>query len=219
LDSIPLIKENRKKFHIDAVELTQIVRQAADNPILSFATSIRENYLDSSKIFTPETNLKERSGILTLDKTNKEDIYRLCEAFFANDYFIKDPDFMKVISWRNDVVNAVNAKVRQFIYKSMHLSKIMVGEKLIADEPILGEFRNVIVNTNDEMVVMSYSLNSTDMKSYILKETMTIKYYDVVVSHLDVKTGAPAETLIKVVHEDSSEQFDSILERIAKLPG
>jgi hypothetical protein len=219
IESMPFLSKIRTRDKIQLNRLTNIMRQAADNPILHYATAIREQRLKQTFGYEHETRLHEGTGICFISKKDKETIYRLCDLYFCNDIFRQYPDFMKVVTWRNITANAVNVKVRRMLYRDVIaedevMPKIMQGEKLIADEPII-EGQRFIANTNQELEVLSYTIKQTHVRSFIQQREMVndfFKYYETVV--MIYGDSSPKKEVIRIIHEDSEINLHTALEGI-----
>ena len=109
----------------------------------------------------------------------------------------------------------MNDVIRKVIYGDEALgSKILVGEKLIANSPIL-QGETVILNTNEEFTVDSFNIKSDDLRYQISDNpdedllSVTLKYYDAVVSYLDDEDDI-IKVNIEILHEDSEDEFKKI---------
>lgn len=211
----PLIRGAALELKIGTVQLTEPVRQAADNPILKIATEIRSNHENPSYKPLPLTELNDRSGIITLNKSDRDDIYAICDKYFANEHFRNNPDFMKVITYRNVTADAVNTKIRSFIYAGMPIQKIMIGEKLIVDEPVK-EGKTVVITVNAEIEVVEIKTSEIHVFSATVAKHFDLRQYEVKVKYLD-KNNEPQERWINLIHDDSEEIFMKLLTTIEKM--
>lgn len=136
----------KSRSHLDT-----IVRQAADNPILSAAHIVRESqghamdwsWCVSSKappmgVFIPrDPDFWMRKG-------------------FTSPEFSEDPDTFRYLCWTNDRVASVNRKVRHWIYGEEPPTPFMPGERALARAPVfLGDEKTPAISTNEEMTVLS----------------------------------------------------------------
>ena len=209
LDCIPFREDQRKKFKIERVQLTQIVRQEQDNPIIQKTFEIRENINKASSFNSLESKMNlDGLGVTFLhNKINQDDLIMLIKTLFTSDKFKNDPDHAKVIAWRNEVVDMYNDIIRLFLYGE-NIGKLVVGEKLIMDAPIIKE-EALVLNTNDEVVVDDYDIK----EEYINKGKVRIKYYQTHVTYTDIK-GKSLFTQLKIIHEDSEDAFDNHIQSI-----
>jgi len=230
-DCIIMDEKKREKYGIKTIKLTQIMRQKNGNPIVELSFWIRNN-LKQRRI--PEHLLKHniidspngKIGYAVLKTTDQDDISKVMSALrirFDSEKFSKNPDYAKVIAWTNSTVDYFNQEIREMIYKEKNLPKIMVGEKLLADEPILQQgkfarnFRNILWNTNDEFVVVSWEIKSI-REIEDDPESDLYKIYETVVRGLryDIRKEEwiDKEETIQILHEDDEPKFRSKLKRI-----
>lgn len=212
IDAIPFLKARQIKYHIGVCELTQIRRQALDNPLLHFANEIREQRTKNEFSYDYKPVTLNGAGIIPIKRESFDVIYKICDVYFNNPIFSEYPDFMKVVAWRNKTVDAINAKVRSLIYKQDNLPKVMVGEKMLADEAIK-EGSQIILTTNSEFIVKRFDIKSTWYVGSINNQVIVrndFKYYETVVEHLTDR--GPKEKTIRIIHEDSELEFNKALD-------
>lgn len=142
-DCIPFKEDCQEEYGIQVVELTEIVRQSKDNPIIKETMMLREGIdrnteLSGDNDYDPNT----LDGIFYLDKGDKKSLYKLLNRYFNSDHFSKDADFAKVIAWTNRTVDAFNEIIRVMRY-GREVSKLTLGEKLVANSPIFDEEGNL----------------------------------------------------------------------------
>jgi hypothetical protein len=109
----------------------------------------------------------------------------------------------------------MNDLVRKVIYDEESTnSKILIGEKLIANSPIL-DGDSIIFNTNDEFSVESFEIHETDLRFKISDHPdddpypITLKYYEAIVSYLD-EDDEVNEKIIQILHESSESDFKKL---------
>ena len=124
------------------VELTEIVRQGAGNPIIDLSRNL-------DRLWSREQNLNESDGYLYTQNYAKI-IEELAEA--------NGTDAIKYLAWSNTEVDQVNSDVRRRIYGE-HPAKIELGETIVFDAPY-----KAIYNTNEEVKVESLELRKRVFK-------------------------------------------------------
>lgn len=204
--SKPLNEEVQAEYGIEDYRLTEIVRQGAENPIIQLSMKMRKNiYRDRAYDFGDE--VFKGDGYLTM--TDMQDIDFLLDTLFNRPDFKENPDYCKVICWTRKRARSYNKRIRRYLYGQDSQIKLVVGEKLIADSPVLNELGAIIFNTNDDMEV--YSFVEKDFP--INNGDYNLKYYDTCVLYGvgEVKR----KQYIKVIHEDSEELLAQILELLA----
>lgn len=131
------------------VTLTEIVRQAADNPIIKVATAIRDA-IDTGKeprIFGG-VNEETGQGVHLLDRL----------AFNAKlEEVVNDPrihtdvDYCRVVAWRNTTCRTVNQHVRKLLGEDTS-RPFSVGDIVVVNSAY-SLARQVVVGTGDEVVI------------------------------------------------------------------
>lgn len=229
--AIPLMEEYHKKYKIKELKLTAILRTALDNPLLDYASFIRSNLIEGIDKYSYISRINHnQQGFLCIQKTEKDLIYSIANNYFDNEIFKNYPDFMKIIAWRNITVDAINDKVRRLIYKNIYadesikMPRLIIGEKLIVDEPIIQTFKGIgriIYNVNDEIEILDLTVKET--KSTIVLDdgpisNDIIKYYECIVTNGEKND----KEVIRVIHEDFLYKYKNILQdiklRIASFP-
>ena len=107
----------------------------------------------------------------------------------------------------------MNDLIRNVIYgEEAKTSKILLGEKLIANNPVIQE-GYVVLNTNEEFTVTEYEVKMDNLRFMISKNPddepveINLKFYDTTVSYIndndeEIKVG------IEILHEDSETEFN-----------
>jgi hypothetical protein len=223
-DSKPLMEDIQKQYNIGKVELTTIMRQAAGNPILVHATNIRQEYKTAAD-FKVETNVVTHDygtrGVIRLNSGDEPAIKEVLKEYFDCPRFQSDADYMKVIAYRNVIVDEFNKQIRYLIYKQDHLPMLMVGEKLIMDEPlIIG--RRIVLSKNEEIEVLGYDIKEGDFDystgekqdfTYSMKaDTIRLKFYDVQAQYSTL--AGTKQVTLRILHESEGVRFKRVLDGI-----
>jgi len=111
------------------LELTEIVRQAADNPIIALATGVRDAII-SKKEPPLKQRILEGKGIFLLNQ--REWDAKLAE-FIASPEFHNDPDHMRILAYKNDTCMKYNMRVRQMLHKGDQ-APFSIGDVVTANE-------------------------------------------------------------------------------------
>lgn len=216
-DPIPFIQAQCDKYNIGSLELTEIVRQAADNPILGYATELRKVYKTGD--VQPKTHmLNANVGIDVFHSGMQDKLESLYEKYFKSPDFTMDADHAKVIAWTNATVNNANDRIRSMLYGPT-AAKIVIGEKLICDKPVLrGD--SVILGTNQEIEVLSFEMKTKKIEFVIpsFPENEHIeeefRYYDCTVKYweIDLMSGRLMERRerVHILHEDDEKRFGNL---------
>ena len=218
-DCIPFRDDMVDFYGIKTLELKKIMRQKEGNPIIETSILIRSDLTNPRiKLDNLSKTNEKGEGIeyLNLNDTNiKNDFNLSLERYFKSEDFSKNPEFTKVIAWRNKTVSTMNSLVRRIIYGDDAIgNKILIGEKLIANNPIT-EHEQILFNTNDEFTVEGHKIKENKFK--IEGKDYRLNYYETAVSCLD-DDDKKITSYIDILHEDSESQFyiiSNILKKIA----
>ena len=184
-------------FHADypTLELTEIIRQAEDNPIIELSRNL--HYL-KSKV----PNRVQVGGYIF--SNNFDSVVSTLAA-------VNGSDELKYLAWTNQDIDYVNKKVRESIYGTP--AKIEIGESLIFNTPYKDFF------TNDEVKVEELSIEEKNFTAYkkinphysvdnfnasqYLENTRKLKYYVV-------------NKTINILHESSEGMFTDMKKDMRK---
>lgn len=136
----------KSRSHLDT-----IVRQAAENPILNAAHTIRKSQggaMDWSWCVSAKAP--------PLGVFRPRDADSWMRKGFTSDEFTEDPDAFRYLCWTNERVALVNQRVRRWIYDGDPATPFVVGERALARAPVFAEDgKTPIISTNEEMTVAS----------------------------------------------------------------
>jgi exodeoxyribonuclease-5 len=199
---IPPVNGGESRLFTEELEnnfnLTKIIRQAGDNPIIQIAQKIRTNEDIKEETLVDEDN----NGVIFL-KINTE--MPLLEKYFKSENFNKNPNFVKVLAWTNKAVDYYNDKIRAMIYGEK-CGLLNIGEKMVCNKPIIDSKKRVLLNNNDEFEVLSYDIKT---------ETTGFKF-----SYYAVKVLCNGKTqTIKLLAEKSESAFQKELKNLKDKAG
>ena len=164
--SKPCDDKTRERLGFKVFKLSEIVRQSKDSPIIKSSIEIRNN-------------LEAPTHILGNERlSEKEQIKPLLNKLFNNETFMNNSDYSKVLAWRNKTVDTFNNVIRGLIYGDKAKDRIVIGEKIIADSPIVDE-ETLLFSTNSEMTV----INIVEFQDII--NNISIPYYRALVRDVD----------------------------------
>ena len=127
------------------VSLKKIVRQAADNPIIEYASQIR-SVLDGK----PYPKLPESDYIKKVDQS---DFMTTVQDFYNSAAYQADPDHCRVLAWTNKTVIAWNRHIRQMLLgPDARKYEYVPGERLVSNKPVL--FGEQVVIPNEATVTV-----------------------------------------------------------------
>lgn len=219
-DSIPF--KDGHSYNFKMVELSEIMRQKGDNPIVKASFEIRSNLLMKQPIAKIVTDLNaEGKGIMHLDPDlDKKQIREILEQRFKCDEFEENSDYMKVIAWKNATVDYVNRVVREMRY-GKNPDRYIIGEKLVARKPIFEkvesekrgwqDYWRVLFTTSEELEIMSIEIDTIYVNE--MGYSMDMKVYNLEVSCYSPTDNRYYYSRISVVHEDSEAEYNKLLEK------
>lgn len=215
-----------EKYGIEVLELTESMRQAGDNPILDYATEIRNTYKDVEIDREPYARVVNETGITLLNIHNGSLIDEILESQFGSPEFKADADHMKVIAWTNATVDSFNNKIRRMLYAiqedMLSLPLIVNGEKLILDERyVLPGTNGFVLPTNEELEVVSYNVvkKAITYKLYTpmgyVNRSINPQMYQTKARFRTIK-GDWKEVELYIAHERSTGEIKSMIEAVRK---
>ncbi|GCE88788.1 bacteriophage-type DNA helicase [Komagataeibacter diospyri] len=133
-----------------ASHLETVVRQAAGNPLVAAATTIRESQGGPLDWSWCRANHHGGAGLFL---PRAPDTWM--QRAFTSDEFRTDSDAFRYLCWTNARVEAVNRMVRRWVYGGETPTPFVAGERVIARAPVMDvEGRRVVVATNEEAEVI-----------------------------------------------------------------
>lgn len=207
-NSLPFEVSVQRDLSFVVADLNEVVRQAKGSPIISLATEIRNS------IFKP---------ILPIEYVNRMDgiagvefVPRNARVGLDNDVLnmfsskeAENPDYIKALAWRNDVVDDYNFQIREHLFGT-GLPRIMVGDKLVADATYF-EGRQVLIKNNEDLEVL-YTTIEEDQ----LDNTTVLRVYK---AHVRIHglNNSYREAIILLLHEDSDQEYLKLREGLKAL--
>jgi exodeoxyribonuclease-5 len=215
-DCIPFREELSDAYGIKTIQLRKIMRQKEGNSIIDSSVKIRKNLESEVNPIEPVSHINEKGEGVEFLNLNSAEMRRefpeILARYFKSDRFKEDSEYCKIISWRNKTVASMNNLVRRIIFgEEMCSNKILVGEKLIANSPIIIHDNIILFNTNDEFSVEKIEVKE---KNFNLKEftppmVAKIKYYEATVNYINDQDEVE-RCDIEIIHEDSEVEFQKI---------
>ena len=135
------------------VELTEIVRQEAGNPIIELSAAIREKMTTGDTIKVNDFKRKhgDKTGVSLMMGREFEKWF---PRAFKSDQYQGDPDAFRVVSWTNRRVLEFNRSIRNMILGRYPEQPFLPGERVITAAPIYTQnekkFSEIVLNTDIE---------------------------------------------------------------------
>jgi exodeoxyribonuclease-5 len=139
----------KRKSHLSA-----IVRQAAENPILNAADTIRNSQGKGMDWTWMHSAKAPPLGVYI-----PADPDHWMRKAFTSDEFANDPDTFRYLCWTNEQVGRVNQKVRHWIYGETK-TPFMQGERALFRAPVFApDGKTPLISTNEEATVLDIEPN------------------------------------------------------------
>lgn len=189
--------------------LETVMRQAAGNPIIEYATAVRE----AQKVLYPDEFVwkwnQKGEGVCMLNSAvvdDREYANELLETYFVSENFREDDTFAVVLCAKRSTVQQTNKHIRFLIYGS-HIDKLMPGERMIANASVVGEEDEIILATNQTFKVLSADVEQMDVSGH---ERLFVYR-----AHIETETGK--QETITIIHEESEGRLKTILKDMAAI--
>jgi exodeoxyribonuclease-5 len=231
-DAIPFIPARQHSHQIKVLALTEPQRQAKESPIIMYSVAIREQYNNQKIFFDFKDEYKNALERVHPEK-NLEGIRQILRQYFCTEEFEKDPDYAKVIAWRNTSVDYFNREIRLLINNAESLPRIIENEKLVMDAPLIDNKAKppkILLPNNEDVVAKNVILDEMEVfyslfpKNAFLadkleketgerkiKKSLVVKVYNVLLVTEDGK-----EFNCNIIHEDSEAAFKEVIETLTK---
>lgn len=211
LDSIPF-SEKVHKYNFRKGELTEIMRQKGDNPIIAASFVLRNNLNVVQPIPVLKTDLNDKGhGIIYLDATtDRSKVKPLLNEYFNCAAFELNANYAKVLAWRNKTVDYMNGVIRELLY-GKNIPTYVIGEKLIANKPIF--FRNAIVfNNSEELKIVK--IETRQEKFYEKSYSLIAGVYLLTVEAFDPIERILIQKRITIIDENSMPEYLFLLQSV-----
>jgi len=186
------------------VELTEIIRQGAGNPIIDLSRNL-------NIIADRCDNRVDNKGYLF-----SNDVSQVVETLAA----VNGTDELKYLAWTNKEVDLINKLVRVRIYGA-NPKKVELGETLVFDEPYKEEYY-----TNQEIKVETVAVKEKQFfypagrargvfDAVTTYSPIKLKYYSVN-NKISEQSGLIVDNVI-VIHEDSQAAYDKLLANLRSM--
>lgn len=202
------------EHNIKVLELTKVVRQAQGSPIIQVSTFVREHQDYKLITYNYQTVKTEFGNVVIANRDNVPGVMELIREHVQSEEFKENSDYFRVLAWTNAKVNSLNGVIRNMIYGSVAAREsILVGERLIADKPILhvdGFKKTVLYTTSEEFEVVGVRVAQSEGRMEDGKDTFKVYRTKV----LGANDHEPVE--IDIIHPDDKHKYALFLDGIKK---
>lgn len=219
---LPPVKETMSKVFTKypMFELTEIVRQDSDNPLLEPLSILRED-IDrgtSKFIYYINTNKKKinsnEDGYRVLDRKNFQKEMMLS---FSDERFLSNLDYCRYIAYENDNIMTWNKLIRKTTNQHSTTDTEIINEDDVftAYNTIVDEYLVPIITNSEDYIVDEVRpfVNEYDMQTYIVSfknfYTGVVSRSIQVINHLDEKTLITYYEKLRLLLEDAKYSHPS----------
>jgi exodeoxyribonuclease-5 len=129
----------------DYYELTLLMRQASDNPLASLSNKLRNVSQELPEFLVEKRTLLNDSqeGIIFVD--SNEEFRKQVKKIFNSSYAKTDPNYAKLIAWRNKTVMQSNRIIRDLVFGE--------GANLVEKGDVLTGYRAIKANSKEAFLI------------------------------------------------------------------
>lgn len=195
------IFSNTEQFKIHQMNLTQIVRQVADNPIVKYTKWLGDNMMQLQTFKLQQDITKEGDGIII---RKKEDLKRIIEYWYNLPRTKVDNDYIRILAWTNKTVNECNIMCRNILFNNPE-EVFTRGERIVAREQIMSD-KECIAENSDEFTVDNCNVIMMQKTVPFLNKKLNLEFYEIWTRELDVP--------LYVVTKNSRDLYETWLENV-----
>lgn len=192
------------------VQLTQVMRTAKDNPIISVATDIRNNLGSCEDVFCRDTIIKDNNDGIEFYDSRDAFMTDLYDKFCSSEYK-ENNNYVRLIAYTNKAVYASNQQIRKRLFNSDVLNEYEIGENLIVAEPITERINSkvskIIYNAGQRLRVLNVSTSVDGEYGFRIWDLRVINYEE--------PTEDQVKKIISVIHKDDIQLYYGALEQLA----
>jgi exodeoxyribonuclease-5 len=227
----PINEEYSKPFDVNnpdklfKLELTEIMRQKGDNPIINRSMHLRDNLTIKDPLMNLGSVKTNDGRILVLDaKTEREHVRPLINKLYNSEQFQKNQDYIKTIAYRNNSVKYLNKVIREELYGIEDSNERFVkNELIIANSPLLDAYGKIIANTSSEFRVIEFqdrikTFNPQQAKGGLMGKLQKISLNGISIKVKKLDTNSDDdESVLWVVAEEEMERYQSYLNKLKSI--
>jgi len=116
-------------------ELTKVMRQRSENPVLGLCTDIRHGIEDGSLTLPNVRPLQNDAGDMGVHVMSGQIFMQWMPSAFSTENFDKNYDRFRVVAWRNKRVDAYNKQIQALRYPGL-TTPFAPGEPVIFSSPL-----------------------------------------------------------------------------------
>ncbi len=161
----------------EVYNLTQIVRQAANNPITDLLNLLRYDiehrtyrfleYVSNHVGATVYNDIGEGFSIC-----NKSSFKQVIDTSFSNEAYTKNIDMYRIIAYTNHCVSGWNNYIRNTIIRDSDKNIITKNDLIMSYETIVNEFMEIVINNSEEYIIneiVNFIDDTYNFKGFLVK--------------------------------------------------
>lgn len=219
------------EFNFRKIELTEIMRQKGEHPIVEASMIIRENLSSVNPLgdLNKLTKLNaEDKGIIRINSvTERSKVREVIKEYFTSPQFADNSDYIKIIAWKNKTVTFLNDVVRDTIYgdekKEWNVGDLIVANKALfsKEESRWGIEYKIKANTSDEFVINSIEKVYREFKNEHFKSSPKINFegwfWKLNVKLQTESSDTFSNLSLYVIHPMSFDEYEELAKEMKKL--
>lgn len=187
------------------IELTEIVRQGADNPIIMLGQHLRECILEGKGHKPLKTDIYNGIGVACVPGAKFD---RLTYEAFDTPEAMQNPDLYRAVAWRNAKVKETNWEIKKTIYGG-DCARFNAGDTVVTYQPVMNKFatgrnKEVQANNCEELTVEEVDFGPHPM------------YNDIDCDIVYMRSSKGAQITGYVVCYEDEEEYNRELQKLAK---
>jgi exodeoxyribonuclease-5 len=155
------------------LQLTKIMRQKANNPIIKHSLTLRQNLSINNPLGTIESKTVNNTGVTVLNSIiDKPKMRGLLKKLYTDSRFKINSDFVKTIAWRNKSITYLNNVIREELYGSTK-ERFVINDHLVSNAALFskkitsrGLFNKMICNTSTEFIIKKVDIKPIAFKEF-----------------------------------------------------
>jgi exodeoxyribonuclease-5 len=192
--------EKANELRIQQMNLTEIVRQVAGNPIVKMTKMVADN-INEKVLMRVSQDVVNGDGVIIRPKDKLQSII---QYWFSQLEAISNPDFIKILAWTNRQVNECNVMARDILLQNPS-KPFIKGDRIIANEQIMidGE---IVADNSDEFNVIDCRIVKKKKVIPFTKNSITLEFYKIKTKEL--------KDDIYVITKNSKDIYEKYLEDV-----
>jgi exodeoxyribonuclease-5 len=127
------------------IELTQVMRQQGDNPLLDVLTNIRENLKSKADKFSFVSKVNSKGEGISFTK-NYENFNKNIKDYFSSKEYKEDPTYAKILTYTNSSVSNYNNMIQNLLNLEPYSpNSIMMGYEQVGTNSFINNGQDYVI--------------------------------------------------------------------------